>query len=209
MELLKQPLEHPLSMEEQVVILYAATSHLLEDIPKEKLKTFPGRSLRIYENSYRRWAMHSARRRHSAGISSARLRRRWASTRQKFLKAQGNALEAATADANWISSKAVMEDAGLRDPEPDPRYSGYAQDHERDVPDIFDEIKKPEKNWQRRSRISMHCKCHPAYPEASAEHGKSLFLKKEGHQSEGLVISGDRGLAGAYNHNIMKMADTF
>ena len=24
-----------------------------------------------------------------------------------------------------------------------------------------------------------------------------------------LVISGDKGLAGAYNHNIMKMADTF
>ena len=42
MELLKQPLEHPLSMEEQVVILYAATSHLLVDIPKEKLKEFQG-----------------------------------------------------------------------------------------------------------------------------------------------------------------------
>lgn len=42
MELLKQPLEHPLSMEEQVVILYAATSHLLTDIPKERLKEFQG-----------------------------------------------------------------------------------------------------------------------------------------------------------------------
>ena len=49
MELLKQPLEHPLSMEEQVVILYAATSHLLVDIPKGKAEDIPGRSLRIYE----------------------------------------------------------------------------------------------------------------------------------------------------------------
>ena len=52
MELLKQPLEHPLSMEEQVVILYAATSHLLVDIPKEKLKTFQGGLYEYMRSSY-------------------------------------------------------------------------------------------------------------------------------------------------------------
>ena len=41
---------------------------------------------------------------------------------------------------------------------------------------------------------------------------ESPYFEKEGHQSKKtglLVISGDKGLAGAYNHNIMKMADTF
>lgn len=114
---------------------------------------------------------------------------------------------------NWISSKAVMEDGRTqRDPEPDPEYSGYAQDHERDVPDIFDEIKESQKRTGRDGAVFLCiAKCHPAYPEASAEHGKSYF-EKEGHQSKKtglLVISGDKGLAGAYNHNIMKMADTF
>ena len=52
MELLKQPLEHPLSMEEQVVILYAATSHLLTDIPKESLKTFQGELYDFIRSSY-------------------------------------------------------------------------------------------------------------------------------------------------------------
>ena len=52
MELLKQPLEHPLSMEEQVIILYAATSHLLTDIPKEKLKAFQGGLYEFMRSSY-------------------------------------------------------------------------------------------------------------------------------------------------------------
>ena len=83
MELLKQPLEHPLSMEEQVVILYAATSHLLVDIPEGKAERIPGRALRIYEKFLPAGGRcTSARRRHSAMISSERLRRRWASTRQ-------------------------------------------------------------------------------------------------------------------------------
>ena len=78
---------------------------------------------------------------------------------------------------NWISSKAVMEDGRTqRDPEPDPEYSGYAQDHERDVPDIFDEIKEGQKRTGRDGAVFLCiAKCHPAYPEASAEHGKSLF----------------------------------
>ena len=39
-------------MEEQVVILYAATSHLLVDIPKEKLKTFQGGLYEYMRSSY-------------------------------------------------------------------------------------------------------------------------------------------------------------
>ena len=41
---------------------------------------------------------------------------------------------------------------------------------------------------------------------------ESPYFEKEGHRSKKtglLVISGDKGLAGAYNHNIMKLADTF
>ena len=78
---------------------------------------------------------------------------------------------------NWISSKAVMEDGMTqRDPEPDPVISGCAQDHERDVPDIFDEIKESQKRTGRDGAVFLCiAKCHPAYPEASAEHGKSLF----------------------------------
>ena len=40
MELLKQPLEHPLSLAEQVISLVAANNKLLDDIEKKKVKTF-------------------------------------------------------------------------------------------------------------------------------------------------------------------------
>lgn len=41
---------------------------------------------------------------------------------------------------------------------------------------------------------------------------ESPYFEKEGHKSKKmglLVISGDKGLAGAYNHNIMKLAEGF
>ena len=99
MELLKQPLEHPLSMEEQVVILYAATSHLLVDIPKEKLKTFQGGLYEYMRSSYPQ--VGDALR--TTKTLSEDIQREIAKVvgeyKAKFLKAQGNALEAATADA--------------------------------------------------------------------------------------------------------------
>ena len=40
MEILKQPLYHPMSMVHQVVVLCIATSHKLIDIPKAQVKEF-------------------------------------------------------------------------------------------------------------------------------------------------------------------------
>ena len=98
MELLKQPLEHPLSMEEQVVILYAATSHLLVDIPKEKLKEFQG-GLYEYMRSFYPQVGDALR---TTKTLSDDIQREIAKAvgeyKAKFLKAQGNAPEAA-ADA--------------------------------------------------------------------------------------------------------------
>ena len=98
MELLKQPLEHPLSMEEQVVILYAATSHLLVDIPKEKLKAFQG-GLYEYMRSFYPQVGDALR---TTKTLSDDIQREIAKAvgeyKAKFLKAQGNAPEAA-ADA--------------------------------------------------------------------------------------------------------------
>ncbi len=40
LELLKQPLYHPLSVSHQAIILYAATNGLLDDVPLEKVQSF-------------------------------------------------------------------------------------------------------------------------------------------------------------------------
>ena len=58
----------------------------------------------------------------------------------------------------------------------------------------------------------MHCKMSSGVSRGICQTWKAPIFEKEGHQSKKtglLVISGDKGLAGAYNHNIMKMADTF
>lgn len=58
----------------------------------------------------------------------------------------------------------------------------------------------------------MHCKMSSGVSRGICRNMESPYFEKEGHQSKKtglLVISGDKGLAGAYNHNIMKMADTF
>ena len=48
MELLKQPLCHPLSMPEQVITLCAATGKVLLDIPTEEIKEFQNELLNFF-----------------------------------------------------------------------------------------------------------------------------------------------------------------
>ena len=52
MELLKQPLGHPLSMEEQVVTLCAATEKIMVDIPTDQIKRFQNGMLQYFHDQH-------------------------------------------------------------------------------------------------------------------------------------------------------------
>ena len=52
MELLKQPLEHPMSLHEQVITLCSATNKLFLDIPVPKLKKFQGNMLTYMDEKH-------------------------------------------------------------------------------------------------------------------------------------------------------------
>ena len=52
MELLKQPLEHPMSLHEQVITLCSATNKLFLDIPVPKLKEFQGNMLTYMDEKH-------------------------------------------------------------------------------------------------------------------------------------------------------------
>ena len=52
MELLKQPLEHPMSLHEQVITLCSATNKLFLDIPVPKLKEFQGNMLAYMDEKH-------------------------------------------------------------------------------------------------------------------------------------------------------------
>ena len=52
MELLKQPLGHPLSMEEQVVTLCVATEKIMVDIPTDQIKRFQNGMLQYFHDQY-------------------------------------------------------------------------------------------------------------------------------------------------------------
>ncbi len=52
MELLKQPLGHPLSMAEQVITLVVANGHAMEDVPVSKVKEFQMGLLKYMDENY-------------------------------------------------------------------------------------------------------------------------------------------------------------
>ncbi|MCR5627323.1 MAG: F0F1 ATP synthase subunit alpha [Lachnospiraceae bacterium] len=52
MEILKQPLEHPLSMAEQVILLFAANKKFLTDIPTEEIRDFTKGMLKYLHENY-------------------------------------------------------------------------------------------------------------------------------------------------------------
>jgi F-type H+-transporting ATPase subunit alpha len=53
MELLKQPLGHPLSMAEQVITLVAANAHIFSDLPVSQVKDFQGRLLECFKTEHK------------------------------------------------------------------------------------------------------------------------------------------------------------
>ena len=52
MELLKQPLTHPMSLAQQVITLVGAIGKKFVDVPKEKLKSYQGEMLEYFENHH-------------------------------------------------------------------------------------------------------------------------------------------------------------
>ena len=52
MELLKQPLNHPMSLAQQVITLVGAIGKKFVDVPKDKLKSYQGEMLEYFENHH-------------------------------------------------------------------------------------------------------------------------------------------------------------
>ena len=52
MELLKQPLTHPMSLSQQVITLVGAIGKKFVDVPKDKLKSYQGEMLEYFENHH-------------------------------------------------------------------------------------------------------------------------------------------------------------
>ena len=52
MELLKQPLTHPMSLAQQVVTLVAATGKRFIDVPREKIKAYQSEMLNYFETHH-------------------------------------------------------------------------------------------------------------------------------------------------------------
>ena len=76
-EILKQPQYEPLPVEKQVVIIWAATNGLLDDVPTNKIAEFESGLYRHLESGYeKRPARRSPRRRSSPTRRSRRSRRR-------------------------------------------------------------------------------------------------------------------------------------
>ena len=51
-ELLKQPQYEPMSLDHQVIVLYAATNGLLDDVPLDKIRSFESAMIRFMDASH-------------------------------------------------------------------------------------------------------------------------------------------------------------
>ncbi len=52
MEVLKQPLHHPLAVEKQVLILYALTHGFLDDVPVDDILDFENKMFDFFDANY-------------------------------------------------------------------------------------------------------------------------------------------------------------
>ena len=52
MQLLKQPLSHPMSLAQQVITLVGATGKKFVDVPKEKIKEYQGAMLQYFSDEH-------------------------------------------------------------------------------------------------------------------------------------------------------------
>lgn len=100
-----------------------------------------------------------------------------------------------------------------RNPGQDPKRSGYDEDYQRDVYDFFFQTEKGKKALEDTepyfyalqgaiSRTLRHVPDleHRYFDERGTVQGKD---RKVGY----VVITGDKGMAGAYNHNVEKLAE--
>ena len=192
LELLKQPLYHPMPVSRQAVILYVATSGLVDDVPLDKVRDFvlgfcpgdggrarrrgggdpvhrqperPGRG----DHPRRAGGCQEAGERHMAGIKEIRT----------HIKSVEQTLKITNAMYLISSSNLRKARRQLNDVEP------YFPQDRGTIADILHH--SPE----------IHHRFFDKRPDIPPEERKVGYM----------VVTGDKGLAGAYNHNILKLAE--
>ena len=190
-EILKQPLYHPMSVSRQVVILYAATQKLLADVPVERTRevawgladfvqqTHPelmesidstGELSPEGEQLIRETQRSTVKagERHMAGITEIRTRMQ---SVQQTLK---------ITNAMYLISSAKVK---------------KARKQLADVEPYFDKLAKTVLDIFRHS------------PDLKHRFIEGHEIPKEDRKTGFIVVTGDKGLAGAYNHNVLRLAE--
>ena len=98
-----------------------------------------------------------------------------------------------------------------RDTEQNAEYQRYDENHQCHVHDIFiKNAESKEKSGRYRAVFLWSAKCSGTFYAVRSGY-QEYFLGKEGvaedQKKRGyIVITADKGLAGAYNHNVLKLA---
>ena len=191
MELLKQPLGHPMSMHEMVITLCAARNKVLLGIPVKEVKKFQMDMLNYFATVHRKSVKRLSRQRlcpmnwlqrlwkqrrnsKTAGVNMANIRE--IQTRINSVKDTMK-----ITNAMYMISSTKMRQAKKKLTDSEPYFYG-----------LQGEI----------SRILRHIpEIEHRYFDVREE------IPKEKRKIGSIVITADKGLAGAYNHNIVKVED--
>ena len=92
---------------------------------------------------------------------------------------------------------------------------GYHEDHQCHVHDFLFKMRKPKRYWRIQSHIFIICRL--LLPESCVIFRISSILffsvrhlvPQQERKTGIIVVTGDKGMAGAYNHNITKLTDEF
>ena len=186
MEILKQPLCHPLQVWQQAVILYVATSGLLSDVPLDRVNQF----------------VHDF-----ADSLPDTLTSEIQSTALWLARQQNRSVK------RWkhIKSRWVRHGRNKRDPHAYQQCTADPEDHECNVSDLVSKLRKARQQLNNVEPYFLKITSTISdILHRSPEIEHIYFDKREDvaeHKVGFIVITGDKGLAGAYNHNVLRLAE--
>ncbi len=95
------------------------------------------------------------------------------------------------------------------------KYPGYDENHQCHVYDLLSKMRKAKKESGKYGAVFLYPSVYDGTSAASSSGCSHMYFEKEDtgrmtiRKSGLLVITADKGLAGAYNHNVLKLAQEY
>ena len=196
MELLKQPLCSPLSLHQQVITLCVATHKLMVDVEKKEIKKYQKDLLEYFDNVYPEIGKEIE----TTKQLSDELVEKIVKAAEEFRDKEQVGVDMANAKEIQTRMKSIQDTMKITN-----AMYMISSSKMQKAKKILQDTEPYFYNMQAAiARILRHMPDiqHPFFSERH-------LVPKDERKVGTIVITGDKGMAGAYNHNVQKMTEDF